>query len=126
MHLRVAMMESVKHVVSSIGSGASGFARSVGDSTVDLAKRFGGDTADLAKRLGGNTADLARTVGPKRAILGLAVLAAAVGGGIYLSRYLKARAAGAMDEGELGETPSALDRKRSRARNKAAAAHVMH
>ena len=120
------MMESVKHIMSSFGSGASDFARSVGDNTVDLARRFGGDTADLAKRIGDNTASLARDVGLKRGLLGIAALAAAVGGGIYLSRYLKARAARAGTPEVIGETPSALDRKRSRARNKAAAAHVMH
>ena len=120
------MMETVKHVMSSIGSGASDLARSVGDSTADLARRFGGDTADLAKRVGGNTADLARAVGPKRGILGIAALAAAVGGGIYLARYLKARAAQGANEGVLGKVSSAFDRKRTRARNRAAAAHVLH
>ena len=120
------MMETVKHLMSSMGSGASDLARSVGSNTADLARRFGGDTADLARRVGGNTADLARKVGPKRGILGVAALAAAVGGGIYLVRYLRARAAPTASEGMVSETPSALDRKRSRARNKAAAAHVMH
>jgi len=52
----------------------------IGDSTAELAKRFGSGTADVAKR-----------VGPKRAIIGVVVLGAVIGGSYLLVRYLRAR-----------------------------------
>src|SRR5919112_4052455 len=69
MQLRVAMMKTVKHTIYSIG-----------DRSSDIARTIGSETADLAKRFGSNTASLARQIGPKRGLIGLAVLAAAVGG----------------------------------------------
>ena len=47
--------------------------------------------ADLAKRVGSTTAGLAKRIGPKRGLIGLAVLAVAVGGTIVLVRYLRSR-----------------------------------
>lgn len=100
----------------------------LGDRTSDLARTIGDETVDLARRFGDGTATLARRVGPRRGLIGLAVLAAAVGGSIMLVRYLKAR--NAEQEGtdnaandELGSGNFA--NKRSRARN-AADAHISH
>lgn len=73
------MMKSVKHTIHTIGDRSGDFAKTLGSETVDLAKRFGNGTASLAKR-----------VGP-RGLIGLAVLAAAIGGSVVLMRYLRAR-----------------------------------
>lgn len=70
MHECGLMMTNARHMVSSIGSTA----------------------ADLASRVGGGTADLAKRVGPKRGLLGLLAAGAAIGGAIYLVRYLRSRA----------------------------------
>ena len=63
----------------------------IGDSTADFAKLVGNETADFAKLVGNETAELAKRIGPKRAIIGLVVLGAVVGGSIFLVRYLRAR-----------------------------------
>ena len=82
MHGYGSMMEFAKDLVSNIGG-----------STADFAKILGGNTADIAKRVGSGGVKLARNIGPKRGLLGLALVVAAVGSGIYLARYLRARAA---------------------------------
>src|SRR5262245_1945373 len=64
---------------------------SIGDRSSDLARSFGHGTADLARRVGDGTADLARAIGPRRALIGLAVAAVAIGGTIAVMRYLRAR-----------------------------------
>jgi len=74
------MMKSVKHTIHTIGDRSGDFAKTLGSETVDLAKRFGNGTASLAKR-----------IGPRRGLMGLAVLAAAIGGSVMLMRYLRAR-----------------------------------
>jgi hypothetical protein len=76
------MMNTVKHAFSSIG-----------DRSGDLARTVGSGTAGLARRVGGGTADLAKRIGPRRALIGLAVAAAVVGGSIVVVRYLRARRA---------------------------------
>jgi hypothetical protein len=63
----------------------------IGDRGGDIARTVGGSTADLAKRVGGSTADLAKRIGPRRGLIGLAVILAAVGGSIVLVRYLRTR-----------------------------------
>src|SRR6266850_1688802 len=88
------MMNTVKHAIYTIGDRGSDLAKTIGCETADLAKRVGGTTADLAKRAGSSTSDLAKRIGPKRGLIGLAVLAAAIGGSIVLVRYLKARGDG--------------------------------
>ncbi|HEY0194258.1 MAG TPA: hypothetical protein VGC42_24250 [Kofleriaceae bacterium] len=102
---------------------AGKFARNFGGDTADLARRFGGDTADLARRFGDGTADLAKRVGPKRGLIGLAVLAATIGGSIMLIRYLKARAAEQAIDGdepsETNGTKSNFANKRARAQHTA-------
>ena len=101
----------------------------LGDRTTDLARTIGDETVDLARRFGDGTVSLAKRVGPKRGLIGLAVLAAAVGGSIMLVRYLKARnaeqagLAGNETSDEVG--PSTFAGKRARARN-AADAHISH
>lgn len=80
------MMNTVRDTFSSIGS-------SIGDRGGDLARSVGSGTAHLARRVGSGTADLARDIGPKRALIGLAVAAVAIGGSILLVRYLRARRA---------------------------------
>jgi len=93
------MMQTAKHTFHSIGD-------------------RGGD---LVKTVGNGTASLARQVGIKRGLIGLAVLAAAVGGSVVVVRYLRARNA---DRGfgsdELGsEDTAARSRNRARAQRPA-------
>jgi len=66
---------------------------SIGDRSGDFAKTIGSTTADLARRFGDGTVDLARRVGPRRALIGVAVAAIAIGGTIMLVRFLRARRA---------------------------------
>lgn len=107
----VVMMEFAKDLVSNVGS-----------TTADFAKMVGGNTADLAKRVGGRSMSLAKKVGPKRALLGFALVGAAVGGGILLARYLRARAeARATDEG--APRSKRMRKAESRAQH---AAQIMH
>lgn len=72
------MMKTVKHTIHVIGDHGS-----------DLAS----ETVDLARRFGSGTVDLARQIGPRRGLIGLVVVAAAIGGSIVLVRYLRARKA---------------------------------
>jgi hypothetical protein len=90
----------------------------IGDRGSDVAMAIGSGTADIAKRVGRGTADLASRVGPRRALLGLAVIAAAVGGTVVLVRYLRARNAEYpldMEEDLAGGARRARSRKRSHA-----------
>lgn len=64
---------------------------SIGDRSGDIAKVIGGGTVDAARWVGRGTADIATRIGPKRGLIGLAVIAVAVGGSIILVRYLRAR-----------------------------------
>lgn len=64
---------------------------SIGDRSGDIAKAIGCGTADAARWVGRGTADMATRIGPKRGLIGIAVIAAAVGGTIILVRYLRAR-----------------------------------
>ena len=64
---------------------------SIGDRSSELARTFGSETAHLAKRVGSGTAHLAKQIGPRRGLIGLAVLAATIGGSVMLVRYLRAR-----------------------------------
>jgi hypothetical protein len=52
---------------------------------------IGDVTSDYARRIGGETSALARRVGPKRGLIALGVIAAAIGSAI-LVRYLRLRA----------------------------------
>lgn len=106
------MMEFAKDLVSNIGG-----------STADFAKMLGGNTADIAKRVGSGGAKLAKDIGPKRGLLGLALVVAAVGSGIYLARYLRARAA----EGHAKEANGKRSKKMRKAESRAQhAAQMMH
>ena len=112
MHACGPMMEFAKDLVSNIGG-----------STADFARMLGGNTADIAKRVGSGGAKLAKRVGPKRGLLGLALVAAAVGSGIYLARYLRARAA----EGNKKDANGARSKKMRKAESRAQhAAQMMH
>lgn len=84
------MMNTVRDTFSSIGDRGGDIARSVGCST-----------AGLARRVGNGTASIARQVGPRRALIGLAIAAVAIGGSILVMRYLRARRE--RDELDLGE-----------------------
>jgi hypothetical protein len=64
---------------------------SIGDRGGDLARSVGTSTAQLARRVGSGTADIARQVGPRRALIGLAIAAVAIGGSILVVRFLRAR-----------------------------------
>jgi hypothetical protein len=74
------MMNTVRDTFSSIGDRGGVIARNVGSGT-----------ADLARRVGNSTASIARQIGPRRALIGLAIAAVAVGGSILVMRYLRAR-----------------------------------
>ena len=71
---------------------------SIGDRGSDLARSVGSGTVDLARRLGDGTVSLARDIGPRRALIGLAVAAVAIGGTVLVMRYLRSRRA----EADLG------------------------
>ena len=94
------------------------FMSSVGCTTSDLAKRVGDTTSDLAKRVGDGTVDIARRVGPKRGIIGFIVLGAAIGGSIYLIRYLRARSA-ELDGATNSDRSSTIEKRERRARETA-------
>jgi len=86
----------------------------------DFARTIGCETADLAKRVGSSTADLAKRIGPKRGLIGLAVLAVAVGGTIVLVRYLRSRdedVREGLDEELAGEESVSGKRNRRGKRN---------
>ena len=85
------MMKTVKHTFYTIGDHSSDLARTIGSGTADLARTLGSGTADFAKTLGSGTAHLAKRIGPKRGLLGLLAVAAAIGGTVVLVRYLRAR-----------------------------------
>jgi hypothetical protein len=87
---------------------------SIGDRGGDVAKAIGSGTADLALRFGRGTADLATRIGPRRGLIGLAVIAVAVGGSVVLVRYLRARAA----EEQTAMDESGSSSGRGKARNK--------
>ena len=74
------MMNTVRDTFSSIADRGSELARSVGSGT-----------AELARRVGGGTTGLARQIGPRRALIGLAIAAVAIGGSILVMRYVRAR-----------------------------------
>jgi len=74
------MLNTVKDILSTVGDSAGSYAKS-----------FGLSSADLAKTIGTGTVALAKDVGPKRALIGAAIVIAAVGGGIVLMRYLRRR-----------------------------------
>lgn len=74
------MMSTVRDTFSSIGDRGGEIARSVGSGT-----------AELARRVGSGTADIARQIGPRRALIGFAIAAVAIGGSILVVRYLRAR-----------------------------------
>lgn len=109
------MLQTLEHVISSIGG-----------NTGNLAKRAAGSASDLAKRVAEPTANLARRVGPKRGIVGLVVLAAAVGGGIYVVRRLRARAKDQDNNVDaIARAPRATN-KQSRAKRKANNLNAAH
>jgi hypothetical protein len=64
---------------------------SIGDRGGELARGVGSGTAELARRVGSGTASVARRVGPRRALIGLAIAAVAIGGTIFVLRLLRAR-----------------------------------
>jgi hypothetical protein len=86
------MMNTVRDTFSSIGDRGGEIARSVGVGT-----------AGLARRVGSGTADVARQIGPRRALVGLAIAAVAIGGSILVIRYLRARRERAELDLDLGE-----------------------
>ena len=95
----------------------------VGDSTGSFAKSMGLTTADLAKNVGAGTVALAKDIGPKRALIGAAILAAAIGGGIVLVRYLRRRELEreSMELSDAARGNSKISRAERRAVNAAAA-----
>jgi hypothetical protein len=134
------MMNTVKNVLQSLG-GDAGVARNVGARSAEVAKRVGsstsvfarrvGDqTSDIAKRVGSSTADLARRIGPKRGLIGLAIAGVAIGGTIFLVRYLRSREEELpLEAGEEGEALAAegvegTSRRRRASRSKRKSMHA--
>ena len=87
---------------------------SIGDRGSEVARTIGYGTADFARRFGRGTADVAIRIGPRRGLIGLAVLAVAIGGSVVLVRYLRTRA----EERELEGTGTQASRG-ARSRNRA-------
>ena len=108
-------MKQVKRTFNNLGDYTGDFAHDAGK----FARNLGGDTVDLARRFGDGTVTIAKRVGPKRGLIGLAVLAAAVGGSIMLIRYLKARNA---ENIETDDADEAVGNGRSNFANKRARA----
>ena len=108
------MLNNVKEFVEDIGCRASDFAKSVGKDSGKLARRVGKDSGKLARRASKAAANTARDVGPTRALIGLAIAGAAIGGGVVLVRYLRSKRAEARIEAESMEASDAhkVDRKR--------------
>lgn len=128
------MIATVRDFISSMDLSkrldvASDIARSVGSSAADLAKRSGSSASDLAKAAGGSAVVIAKKVGPKRALIGLAVIGAAIGG-YYLVRYLREEVEEGDEEFEASEEPQTAagrrQRKQTRAKRRANAAAITH
>ena len=102
-------MQTVKHVLTTIGSGAG-----------DLAKRVGSNSATLAKRVGTRSSHIARDIGAKRALIGLAVAGVAIAGTIFLVRYLRTRRAESSVETDGDEASGYTPRQRKHAQPHAA------
>jgi hypothetical protein len=79
----------------------------VGDTTGSFAKSIGLSSADLAKTAGAGAVSLAKDIGPKRALIGAAILAVAVGGGIVLVRYLRRREQERLDNESMNASDEA-------------------
>lgn len=79
----------------------------VGDSTGSFAKQFGLSSVDVAKTVGERSVKIAKDIGPKRAIIGAAILAVAVGGGIVLVRYLRRREQERLDSESMDASDAA-------------------
>ena len=111
------MLKEVKEVIYTVG-----------DATGSFAKAFGLTTADVAKSVGKRSAGLIEDLGPRRVLIGAALLAAAVGGGLLLVRYLRQREQAELDEESMEASDEAagrggkLSRAESRAINRANAA----
>jgi hypothetical protein len=70
---------------------AKNLTQTIADSTSDFAKRAASATSDAAKSAVCATTDLAKAIGPKRGLIGLGVIAVAVGGTLVARRLLRAR-----------------------------------
>ena len=86
----------------------------VGDTTGSFAKSLGLSTADIAKTVGRETVALAKDIGPKRALIGAAILAAAVGGGILLVRYLRVREQRELEAESMEASDQAKERRNTK------------
>ena len=135
-HLFSHMLNTVKEIIYTVGDSTGAFAKSLGLTSADIAKILGAKSADLAKTVGATSADLAKTVGsssadiakavgvgtvalakrigPKRALIGAAVLAVAVGGGIVLVRYLRRREQEELDAESMEASDGASTNKKIR------------
>jgi hypothetical protein len=109
---RPMMTKTIKHTFHTIGDHGGDFARAIGSGTADFARRFGSGTADVARR-----------VGPWRALIGLAMIGAAVGGGVLLARYVRARRAELAGD-ETGTANEHASRNRTRSPQRPS--HVSH
>lgn len=88
------------------------FSRAMLNILKDTFASIGDTTSHYAKRVGTGSAALARRVGPKRGILALAVLAAAVGTAFVVRYFVTTEAA--TDEESFGGAPTKRQRRRAR------------
>jgi hypothetical protein len=63
------------------------------NSVKDFVHDVGSNSSRMARRASRRTARAARDIGPLRGLLGLALAGAAITGGVFLVRYLRARRA---------------------------------
>ena len=112
------MLNTVKNVMHSVGDNTGEFAKWFGPMALDAAKRLGPAVADAGRTVGNNTAQLARRVGPRRALIGIALLGVAVGGSIYLVRYLRDRREALEEETPEGASPPAHGVRRGGSKRK--------
>ncbi len=93
----------------------------------DASRRVGGTSADLARRAATGVTDTAKRIGPKRGILGLVIAGVAIGGTIFLVRYLRSRKgtsvedlrdAVADDTAEAGAVPNGVTKQQRKRKHK--------
>jgi len=91
----------------------------------NLTHNFADGARDFAERAACATSDAAKAIGPKRGFIGLAVIAAAVGGFFFTRRYLRNRSETIAAEGDQGfAMADKQTRQNGKVRNASPLAHA--